>query len=172
MRCDIPSNVYQASFSPNTKWSEEYAQGPEILDYWKSVARKHAVYSKLRLSTKVTGSYWDSSKSQWRVETINLVNGETAVDHFHFLITAIGHFNDWRLPSYPGMSEFRGPIRHSSAWDPTFDPSGKRIATIGNGASGIQVTTALQKSASHVDHYARNRKHCCSKATCASFSHR
>lgn len=80
------------------------------------------------------------------------------MDYFHFLITAIGHFNEWKLPSYPGMSDFRGVVHHSSAWDPSFDPNGKRIATIGNGASGIQVTTALQKTASHVDHYVRNRK--------------
>lgn len=48
-------------------------------------------------------------------------------------------------------------LRHSSNWDPTFDPSGKHIATIGNGASGIQVTAALQKVAGHIDHYARNK---------------
>jgi cation diffusion facilitator CzcD-associated flavoprotein CzcO len=40
---------------------------------------------------------------------------------------------------------------HSSGWDPKFDPRGKRIATIGNGASGIQVTTEIRKVAEHVD---------------------
>ncbi|CZT25729.1 related to monooxigenase [Ramularia collo-cygni] len=156
VRCDVPSTVYQASFSPNKNWSEQYAQGSEILEYWKSIARKFDVYSMLRLNTKVVASHWDPSRSQWRVETTNVTTGEEAVEYFHFLITAIGHFNEWKLPSYPGMSDFRGVIHHSSAWDPAFDARGKRIATIGNGASGIQVTTALQKIAGHIDHYARN----------------
>jgi cation diffusion facilitator CzcD-associated flavoprotein CzcO len=26
---------------------------------------------------------------------------------------------------------FKGHLRHSSNWDPNFDPAGKRIATIG-----------------------------------------
>ena len=76
---------------------------------------------------------------------------------FDFIITANGHFNEWKLPDYPGIEKFKGHLRHSSNWDPKFDPTGKRIATIGNGASGIQVTTALQKQAAHVDHYARNK---------------
>jgi cation diffusion facilitator CzcD-associated flavoprotein CzcO len=76
---------------------------------------------------------------------------------FDFIITANGHFNEWKLPAYPGIEKFKGHLRHSSNWDPSFDPKGKRIATIGNGASGIQVTTALQKQAAHVDHYARNK---------------
>lgn len=36
----------------------------------------------------------------------------------------------------PGINDFKGHIRHSSNWDRNFDPRGKRIATIGNGASG------------------------------------
>lgn len=157
--CDIPSNVYQASFAPNTAWTEQYAQGAEILEYWKSVARKYDVYSLVKFSTKVSGTYWEPLRSQWRVETIDLLTGQKQeAQYYHFVITAIGHFNEWKLPTYPGISEYRGKITHSSAWDPSFDPVGKSIATIGNGASGIQVTTALQKVASHIDHYARNRK--------------
>ncbi|KAK5167826.1 uncharacterized protein LTR77_007525 [Saxophila tyrrhenica] len=56
VRCDIPSHVYQSSFSPNTQWSEEYTTGPEIRRYWQDFAKKYDVYSKLRLWTKVIGS--------------------------------------------------------------------------------------------------------------------
>ncbi|SMY20886.1 unnamed protein product [Zymoseptoria tritici ST99CH_1A5] len=160
VRCDIPSHVYQATFSPNTEWSEEYAQGPEILSYWRSIARKYDVYSNIRFRTKVIGAHWVAPTARWRVETVDLETGTSSTEHYHFLITAIGHFNEWKLPSeqdYPGISSFKGLLRHSSDWDPTFDPTGKRIATIGNGASGIQVTTALQKVAAHVDHYARSK---------------
>ncbi|THV71836.1 FAD/NAD(P)-binding domain-containing protein [Aureobasidium pullulans] len=157
VRCDIPAHVYQSTFSPNPHWSEEYAQGAEIRNYWQNVAKKHDVYSKVRLQTKVLGAYWEPERSQWRVETKDLKSGEETKEHFDFLVPAIGHFNEWKLPNIPGIEDFQGHLRHSSNWDPTFDPKGKRIATIGNGASGIQITPELQKVASHVDHYARSR---------------
>lgn len=91
------------------------------------------------------------------METRDLQSGEEKKEHFDFLIPAIGHFNEWRLPDIPGINDFQGHLRHSSNWDPSFDPRGKRIATIGNGASGIQITPELQKVACHVDHYARSR---------------
>lgn len=62
-----------------------------------------------------------------------------------------------RLPDYPGIQDYRGHLRHTSNWDPSFDPTGKTIALIGNGASGIQVLPGLQKVAKHVDHYARSK---------------
>lgn len=55
------------------------------------------------------------------------------------------------------MEKYKGVLMHSSGWNPSFDPTGQRIATIGNGASGIQVTTEIRKTAAHVDHYARSR---------------
>lgn len=62
-----------------------------------------------------------------------------------------------RLPEYPGIKDYEGHLRHTSNWDPSFDPAGKTIAVIGNGASGIQVVPPLQKVAKHIDHYARSK---------------
>lgn len=76
---------------------------------------------------------------------------------FDFVLPAIGRFNAWRLPDYPGINEYTGHLRHTSNWDPSFDPSNKSIAVIGNGASGIQVVPNLQRVAKHIDHYARNK---------------
>jgi hypothetical protein len=78
-------------------------------------------------------------------------------DEANFLVTATGHFADLKLPDYPGINEYQSHLRHTGHWDPEFDPTDKRIAVIGNGASGIQVLPQLQKTASHIDHYARNK---------------
>lgn len=155
VRCDIPAHVYQSSFEPNTQWSEEYAQGAEIRAYWQRVARKYGVYERLRLRTKVTGSYWEERRAQWRLE-IEDAGGERETLYFDFVVHAIGRFNSWRLPEYPGMEKFEGPLFHSSNYDQSFDHRGKAVATIGNGASGIQITPALQKECKRVDHYVRS----------------
>lgn len=66
-------------------------------------------------------------------------------------------FSDPKFPDYPGIKEYAGHLSHTSAWDKEFDPAGKKIAVIGNGASGLQVVPQLQKSAAVLHHYARSR---------------
>ncbi|RFU30934.1 hypothetical protein B7463_g5425, partial [Scytalidium lignicola] len=157
VRCDIPAHVYQSTFEPNTQWTEEYAQGPEILEYWKSVATKYDVYKHLKLSHKIGAARWNESAAKWVLEVENLVKGVKYTDEFDVLITAIGRFNAWKLPDYPGINDFEGHLRHSSHWDPDFDPKGKKVALIGNGASGLQVLANIQPLVERLDHYARSK---------------
>jgi cation diffusion facilitator CzcD-associated flavoprotein CzcO len=156
VRCDIPANVYQSTFEPRTQWTEEYAQGREIRDYWQHVARKYNVYKYLKLQHRVFRAEFDRPRGKWTLSIENLQTQETSTETFDVIITAIGRFNDWKLPDYPGITEYKGHLRHSSNWDPSFDPKGKSIAVIGNGASGIQLVPNLQPLVKHLDHYARS----------------
>ncbi|KAJ6033942.1 hypothetical protein N7499_010106 [Penicillium canescens] len=157
VRCDIPAHVYQSNISPNTQWTEEFAQGKEIRDYWQGVARKHNVYQYLRAGRKVQKAEWNPEKGKWKV-TVEHVDGSNKVyeEELDVVINAIGHFNAWKLPDYEGINNYKGGLFHSSNWDPNVDLKGKRVALIGNGASGLQVLPSIQPLASHVDHYARN----------------
>jgi len=143
----VPANVYQSTFAPNTQWSEEFAQGPEIWAYWKSVAVKHNIYQYTRFLTNIRSANWNTNTQEWDLQVKNLKTGQEAEESFDFLVTAIGRFNAWKLPDYPGIAEYKGHIRHSSNWDPNF----------GNGASGIQLVPELQKVVTHLDHYARSK---------------
>lgn len=78
-------------------------------------------------------------------------------EELDIVINALGHFNAWKLPDYEGIDQFKGDLFHSSNWNHDVDLKGKRIALIGNGASGLQVLPSIQPLAAHVDHYARNR---------------
>ncbi|KAI4650942.1 hypothetical protein J4E93_003299 [Alternaria ventricosa] len=156
VRCDIPSHVYQATYSPNTQWSEIFARGAEIRDYWQAQAKKHDVYKYVRLRHRVDEAEWDDAHSKWRVTLRNLKNETSSTETFDFVITAIGRFNSWKLPDYPGLNDYRGHLRHTSNWDVSFDPTGKKVAVIGNGASGIQVVPNLQPIAKHITHFVRN----------------
>lgn len=81
VRCDIPAHAYQSGFSPNTQWTEEFAQGAEIRDYWQSVARKYNVYQYLRLQQQVQKAEWLPEEGKWRV-TIKHVDGSDRVGLF------------------------------------------------------------------------------------------
>ncbi|PSN62256.1 FAD/NAD(P)-binding domain-containing protein [Corynespora cassiicola Philippines] len=156
VRCDIPAHVYQSTYSPNTQWSEVFAQGAEIRDYWQSRARKHDVYRYVRFGHRVEATEWDDAESQWSVTVHDLKANTTVVQRFDFVILAIGRFNAWKLPDYPGIADYKGHLRHTSNWDPSYDPTGKKVAVIGNGASGIQVVPNLQRVAKHLTHFIRN----------------
>ncbi|KAF2718735.1 putative flavin-binding monooxygenase [Polychaeton citri CBS 116435] len=156
VRCDIPAHVYQSTFDPNTQWSEVFAQGTEIREYWQKLAHKYDVYGNTTFNSKVLGLYWEDSIASWRLPVQDTKTGVQRTEHYNFVIPAVSHFNEWKLPEYPGIESYKGHLRHSSNWDPTFDPCGKRIAVIGNGASGVQIVPNLQKVASHLDHYARS----------------
>lgn len=158
VRCDVPAHAYQSTFAASPQWSEAYAKGAEIKSYWRKLADEYDVNKYIHLNSRVESAEWSEGKGKWLV-TISEQQGDvqrTLIDEANFLITGTGHFSDPRLPAYPGMNEYQGHLRHSSNWDPNFDPNGKRIAVIGNGASGIQVLPQLQKVAQHIDHYARN----------------
>lgn len=157
VRCDIPSHVYQSTFSPKTDWSDEFAHGAEIRDYWQDIARKFDVYQYAKFGTKVEDAAWDATKSVWRLSVRNLDTGEVFTAEADFVLSCIGRFNEWKLPKYPGISEYKGLLRHASHWNPDFDPTGKTVAVIGNGASGIQLVANLQKSVAKLDHYARSK---------------
>ncbi|ORY14519.1 hypothetical protein BCR34DRAFT_672469 [Clohesyomyces aquaticus] len=156
VRCDIPAHVYQSTFSPNTQWSEQFAAGSEIREYWQSRAKKHDVYRYVKLGHRLEDASWDDGSSEWRVTVHDLRGKKTTVETFDFVILAIGRFNAWKLPDYPGMDQFKGLLRHTSNWDQSFNPAGKKIAVIGNGASGLQVVPNLQLSAMHITHFARS----------------
>ncbi|KAI1496944.1 hypothetical protein F5X99DRAFT_47158 [Biscogniauxia marginata] len=157
VRCDIPAHVYQTSFEPNPQWSEEFAQGKEIREYWQHIARKYEVYKYIKLSHKVESLEWKDADSVWEVQVTDLKANKTSTQVADFVITAIGRFNAWKLPDYPGINEFQGILRHASNWDPNYDPTGKKVAVIGNGASGIQLVSHIQQRVARLDHYARNR---------------
>jgi len=53
--------------------------------------------------------------------------------------------SNWKWPSIPGLHDFKGQITHSAYWTHTHDYSGKRIAVIGNGSSGIQIIPQMAK---------------------------
>lgn len=129
VRCDVPAHAYQATYAPSTKWSTAYAAGAEIKAYWKRIVETNGLDKYIRLNSRVTGADWSEEKAKWLV-TVASKDG-IHVDEADFLITGTGHFSDPRLPDYPGMNDFQGLLRHSSNWDPNFDPAGKRIAVIG-----------------------------------------
>ena len=136
--CDIQSHLYSFSFAPNRKWSRTYAYQPEILAYLEQVAEDFDLRRHLMLSTTVRTARWNEDARQWEIET---VDGATIAAEV--VVSAVGLFGAARYPDIDGLADFTGDIMHTAQWDPTVELTGKRVAVIGTGASGVQVVPEL-----------------------------
>ncbi|MGB8406888.1 MAG: NAD(P)/FAD-dependent oxidoreductase [Mycobacterium sp.] len=148
---DIPSLWYQLSFAPNPKWTRFFAPGPEIYAYLRDTAAKLNLYPRLRAGSEVTSQRWDDAAGLWRLSIRNQPEMTT-----RFLISSVGGYvNAKDAIDIDGIEDFEGTILRPNRWDDDYDVRGKRVAVIGTGSSGVQITGALSGVAANLDVYQR-----------------
>lgn len=62
----------------------------------------------------------------------------------------MGLQSNWKWPDIKGLHSFKGNLQHSAHFDESLDLTGKRIAVVGMGSSGIQITANLGPKVSHL----------------------
>ena len=144
-RCDVESLQYCYSFSPELerewRWTERYASQPEILRYLDHVADRFDLRRDIRFDTRVASASWEDGV--WRIATD--AGGTIAA---RFCIMATGNLSVPKLPDWPGIDRFAGPIYHTAQWPEDAMPfAGKRVGVVGTGSSGIQAIPELAKAA-------------------------
>ncbi|OQD75619.1 hypothetical protein PENDEC_c006G03066 [Penicillium decumbens] len=155
--CDIPAHTYQATFEPNKEWSQFYASAPEIHNYWKSVAEKYGCVKYIKLKRQISEAAWNEDSSKWEIKVQDVDTCSVESDQCDILIQATGALNNWKWPNIPGLHDFKGKLLHSAVWDEEYDYSGKSVAVIGNGSSGIQIVPGILPKVTHIDHYVRSQ---------------
>ena len=151
--CDIQSHLYSFSFAPNRRWSRTYAYQPEILAYLETVADDFDLRRHLMLGTSVRRLVWNDEALHWEVE---LVSGDTdRMVVADVVVSAVGLFGAARYPDIEGLAEFSGDLMHTAQWDATVDLTGKRVAVVGTGASGVQVVPELACTAAQLTVFQR-----------------
>jgi cation diffusion facilitator CzcD-associated flavoprotein CzcO len=149
-RVDTESLYYSYYFSPELfrewKWSERLAAQPEVLDYLNYAADKFDVKRHFRFSCRVTKAQWDADRRQYEIYSAAGLEATC-----RFLVMATGHLSEARRPDFAGIDGFGGPWLQTSHW-PAQPPqlSGKRIAVIGTGSSGVQIIPQLAETAEHL----------------------
>ena len=154
-RCDVESYDYSYSFSPELeqewRWSERYATQPEILRYINHVAERFDLRRDIQFNTRMTNATYDEASARWVIET---EGGETF--QAQFLMMCVGQLSTTKSPSYPGLTDYKGEVIHSGKWpkhEVTYE--GKRVAIIGTGSSGMQMTPVIAKQAKHLTVFQR-----------------
>jgi len=136
--CDVPTHVYSFSFAPNPDWTRSFGLQAEILDYLRDVARRYDVYPHCRFGVTMTGARWLADRQVWEVTT------DAGTVTCEVLVAGTGGLSEPTYPDIKGLSSFAGTTFHSARWDHSWDPSGRKVAVIGTGASAIQLVPAIQ----------------------------
>ena len=146
-RCDVESVDYCYSFSEELQqewiWTEKYATQSEILRYINHVADRFDLRRDIRLSSRVVSAVFDEHTLRWTVTTDT---GEVVAARFCLMAT--GALSAAMTPEFAGLEAFGGDVYHTGHWphEPV-DFTGKRVAVIGTGSSGIQTVPVVAEQA-------------------------
>jgi cation diffusion facilitator CzcD-associated flavoprotein CzcO len=159
-RFDSESYTYGYSFSEELlaewDWSEHFAGQPETLRYLNHVADKFDLRRDIQFRSPVTAAIWVEDTRSWNVTLHD--GGQFSA---RFLITAIGPLSAPTLPRIEGVETFKGQSFHTARWphDPV-DFTGKRVAVIGTGATGVQTIQTIAGSVGHLTVFQRTPNWC------------
>ncbi len=154
-RCDVPTTDYAYSFDARLEedwvWSEKYATQPEILAYLRHVADRYDLRRDIRFGTRITAAVWDEAARRWRLRT-----GDGNELSCRYYIMASGCLSLPKTPDIDGVDRYRGEVYLTGRWPhDRVDFSGKRVAVVGTGSSGIQCIPLIAGEATRLTVFQR-----------------
>ena len=159
-RFDSESYSYAFSFSQELldewDWTEHFSGQPETLRYLNHVADKFDLRRDIQFRSRVASAHYEDDTKTWDV---TLEDGSQC--RARFLITAIGPLSAPTLPAIPGVETFTGTSFHTARWP--HEPvsfTGKRVAVIGTGATGVQTIQTIAKDVGHLTVFQRTPNWC------------
>ena len=155
-RCDVQSIEYSFSFDDDIQqewvWTELMPPQAEVEKYLNWVCDRLDLRKDIQFSTKVIGANYDEGTDTWTVETDR---GDTVTAAF--FIAATGCLSAPLEPAIPGLRSFEGVSLYTNKFPREgFDFSGKRVAVIGTGSSGVQSIPVIARQAEHLHVFQRS----------------
>ena len=153
-RVDSQVPLYEYSIPEVWKswaWSERFPGWEELRAYFRHVCDTLDLWPMMRMGSGVKGAHYEKETKQWRLQ----LDSDKTVST-RFLLPALGFASKPYVPNFPGLEDFEGQWFHTARWPQQgVDLSGRKVALIGTGASGVQVAQEAAKSASKLTLYQR-----------------
>ncbi|HUR78068.1 MAG TPA: NAD(P)/FAD-dependent oxidoreductase, partial [Acidimicrobiales bacterium] len=146
-RVDIQSVEYMFTKFPDLEqewdWTELMPAQEEIERYLNWVADKLQLRDAITFNTTITSAVFDESSTTWTVHTDS---GEPITAHF--VVAATGCLSAPIEPDIPGLHDFAGETLFTNRFPKGgYDFSGKRVAVVGTGSSGVQSIPVIARQA-------------------------
>lgn len=135
----VDSDGVDYQFSDERLWrnwdfSERFPGHEEMREYFAYLDAELDLSKDCRFNTKVVAAEFDESEHIW---TLTASDGSTT--RTRYAVFATGSTVAPYKPDFAGTDDYNGTLVHTSRWPKGLDYTGKRVAVIGTGASGVQV---------------------------------
>jgi cation diffusion facilitator CzcD-associated flavoprotein CzcO len=159
-RFDSESYTYAYLFSrelfEDWEWQEHFAEQPEIERYLNHVVDRFDLRRAMRFGARVTSGDYDEQSGLWTV-----VDSTGTTTKARYLIAATGVLSVPYFPELPGREDFRGASYHTGLWpSEPVDFTGRRVAVVGTGSSGVQIIPIIAQSAASLTVFQRSPNWC------------
>jgi cation diffusion facilitator CzcD-associated flavoprotein CzcO len=159
-RFDSESYSYAYLFSKELfeewEWKEHFAEQPEIERYLNHVVDRFDLRRHIRFCAMVTSAVYDEPAGRWTV-----VDSHGTEMRARFFVAATGVLSVPYFPDVRGREDFRGESYHTGLWPAApVDFTGKRVAVIGTGSSGVQIIPVIAEKAAGATVYQRSPNWC------------
>jgi len=147
---------FDKEFAAQWRYSDIHPLQPEVLDYLNTFADHFDLRRHYSFDTVVKSARYNEATSRWDFVTDT---GETATAKY--FVTGLGLVSAPLIPSTPGFEDFTGQVVHTSRWpEEGVDFTGKKVAVIGTGSSGVQVAPAIVDQVSELTVFQRTPNWC------------
>ncbi len=154
-RVDTETMFYSYQFSDELQqewdWSERYPSRDELWAYARHVADRFDLWPDMQFDTRVRAAEWDENRLGWTVTT-EAGDKLTA----RYVVMATGCLSSFNVPEFPGLENFSGDVYHTARWpEDGVDFTGRRVAVIGTGSSGVQTIPVVAEQADRLTVFQR-----------------
>ncbi len=154
-RTDTEAWAYCYSFSKEIldewNWAERMPSWDQVMEYLRHVVDRFGMRQHIEFSTRIKSAVYDKSSQRW---TLTTAQGKTYT--CTYFVSAAGVLSVTYEPPFKGVDSFKGEWYVSSRWPKeTVDFTGKRVAIVGTGATGVQLLPVIAQTAAHVTVFQR-----------------
>lgn len=131
-------------------WLERFPGGEEIKAYFKHVDETLNLSKDITYGANVVDVRYDEDRTEWTVRT---ELGQQVV--CTYLVCATGSSYKPHYPDFKNLDSFKGQLIHSTRYPTNANTRNTRVAIIGAGATAVQCTQEIAKTAAHLTVYIR-----------------
>jgi len=149
IRSDSDMYTFGFSFHP---WKETsaIAEKSQILDYLNDTVQTFGIDQHIEYGQHIKQAHWHCEEAYWQIES----DQSDHIRHYRaqYVFMCVGYYNydQAHCPDFKGVENYQGQLIHSQFWPKELDYDGKRVLTIGNGATAITLLPSMAENASHV----------------------
>lgn len=149
--CDTQALIYCYSYFLNLGVSRMFAGQDEMIGYLRALANEFDLGEHIRYNQRIETATWNEEDKLWVLQTNT---GETF--YGRVFVGAWGQLSQPKIPNFKNREAFKGVQFHSAEWDHSVDLTGKKVATIGNAASAVQLVPEVAEVAEHLTVFQRS----------------